>query len=93
MFFLTKYILPNINNENIGHTLILLLEINIDFTINCPIHDLKHLIYNKFKNLFLFTYIKNINRILSGIDKNNYSSDPLKKSAHNYNIKHKTRRR
>lgn len=65
-FFLTKYILPRIYEDNIGKQLILLFEINVNFSIECSMHDLKQFIYDKFKNLFLFTYIKNINRILNG---------------------------
>lgn len=73
MFYTTKYILPNIDSANIGKQLILLFKINIDFTIKCPIHDIKYLIYDKFKNFFLFTYIKHINHILNGLDRSNYS--------------------
>jgi len=71
MFYVTKNILPNISQENIGKHLILLFEINVDFKIDCPKHDLKNLVYNKFKNFFLFTYVKNINCILIGLDRNN----------------------
>jgi hypothetical protein len=92
MFYITKNILPNISQQNIGKHLIFLFEINVDFNITCPKHDLKSLIFEKFKNFFLFTYVKNINRILNGLDRNKYNCDNLKKSAHEYylkNSKHK----
>lgn len=95
MLYITKYILLNIDNESIGKQLILLFEINIDFTIKCPIHDIKYLIYDKFKNFFLFTYIKHINHILNGLDRSDHSksTDILKAAAYNYYLKHKTLKR
>jgi len=92
MFYATKNILPNISQENIGKHLILLFEINVDFKIKCPKHDLKNLVYNKFKNFFLFTYVKNINRILIGLDRNNMcKSDAFKVSAYQYYLKQRKR--
>lgn len=95
MLYITKYILLNIDNESIGKQLILIFEINIDFTIKCPIHIIKYLIYDKFKNFFLFTYIKHINHILNGLDRSDYSksTDIIKAAAYNYYLKHKTRKR
>lgn len=95
MLYMTKYILRSIDSQSIGKQLILLFEINIDFTIKCPIHDIKHLIFDKFKNFYLFTYVKNINHILNGLDRSNHSKsiDYLKTAAHNYYFKHKSRKR
>lgn len=80
MFYIKKNILPNFQAK-IGKILILIFEINVEFCITCPKHDLKSVIFEKFKNFFLFTYVKNINKILNGLDRNVYKSDTLKELA------------
>lgn len=86
MLYVSNYILCNIHEENIGKQLIFMFEININFSLNCPKHNLKNIVFEKFKNYLIFTYLKNINRILNAVDKyyENTSSDQLKISAHNY---------
>jgi len=91
MFYITKNILPNFGQANIGKILILLFEINIEVFTICPKHDLKSIIFEKFKNFFLFTYVKNINKIINGLDRNVYKSDNLKELALIYCLKHKRR--
>lgn len=95
MLYVSKYILCNIHEENIGKQLIFMFKININFSLNCPKHDLKNVVFEKFKNFFIFTYLKNINRILNGLDKyyDNTCSDPLKMAAHDYYLKHKTKKK
>lgn len=93
MLLLTKFILPKFNEDFIGKQLISLLDVNIEFTLTCPKHELKKFIYEKFKNFFIFTNIKNINNILKGIDRRIYTdNDHLKMSALKYFIKHQTRK-
>lgn len=53
-----KHILLNINKENTGKHLILIFEINVDFSIKYPKHDLKNLAYDKFINFFLLLMLK-----------------------------------
>lgn len=66
---------------------------SIDFPLHCPKHNLKIFIYQKIKNLFIFTYVKNINRILKGIDRQTYDNrDTLKRAAHVYFLKHNRKR-
>lgn len=91
MFYITKNILLNFGQANIGKILILLFEINIEVCTICPKHDLKSIIFEKFKNFFLFTYVKNINKIINGLDRNVYKSDTLKELALIYCLKHKRR--
>jgi len=92
MIFMTNFILPKLNQYHIGQKLILMFE-SIDFPLHCPKHNLKICIYQKVKNLFIFTYLKNINRILKGIDRQTYdNSDTLKRAAHVYFLKHNSKR-
>lgn len=90
IFYLTIHILLNFGQINIGKILILLFEINVEFCITCPKHDLKGVIFEKFKNLF--TYVKNINKIINGLDRNVYKGDTLKELALIYCSKHKRRK-
>lgn len=66
---------------------------NIDnIAFKCVIHDLKNIIINKLIHFYLFTYTKNINRIL----KETYKSpqnDPLKQMAQKYYLTHKSRKK
>jgi len=66
MFHITKKMLPNFGQTNIGQILILLFEIIVEFYITCPKHDLKSVIFEKLKNFSLFTYVKNIYKIING---------------------------
>lgn len=68
--------------------LILLIELNINFNfLTCPLHNIKNIMKEKFVNLYLFTLCKNINRILNGKDKNNYTNNNLKQLARQTYIK------
>jgi len=55
---------------------------SIDFPLYCPNHNQKlciNFMYQKIKNLFIFIFVKNINRILKGIDRQTYDNrDTLK---------------
>lgn len=68
-----------------------LIDTNIDFNFSCIKHDLKHILKIKIVHFFLFTWCKNINKILNGVD-TRVESNPIKKMARDYFILHKTRK-
>lgn len=68
-----------------------LIDTNIDFNFSCINHDLKNILKTKIIHFFLYTWCKNINRILSGVD-TRVESNPIKKMARDYFILHKTRK-
>lgn len=67
-----------------------LIDTNVDFNFCCTNHNLKQILKTKIINLFLFSWCKNINRILNGVD-SRVESNPIKKMAREYFILHKTR--
>lgn len=70
-----------INLPFLSKTLTLLIDIYVDFNcLTCKLHDIKNIIKQKIVNLYIFTVCKNVNRILSGNDRRNYS-DSIKKLA------------
>lgn len=89
MFDLSDTILPTIMENDIGKKLIFIFEMNIDTSIFCNKHNLSLILFEKFKNFYLFTLSKNINRVLKGSDSRNYKTDYLKMSARQYYLKHK----
>lgn len=78
------------SDQNLRQKLILLCEINIDFGIfKCKEHNLKNIIIDKVVILYLFTWCKNINRILHGIDRHNmHFENEIKRKAFIYYNKH-----
>jgi len=68
----------------------IMIDINVDFNFSCTNHNLKQILKTKIIIFFLFTWCKNINRILNGVDTRN-ESNPIKKMARDYFILHKTR--
>lgn len=55
---------------------------------SCSEHNLKHILFQKFKSFYFFTLSKNINRILNGLDSRIYSNDSLKIAARQYYLKY-----
>jgi len=49
--------------------LFLLNELNVDFNCLCKIHNLKQMFIKKLIFFLLFTWCKNINRVLSGAER------------------------
>lgn len=68
----------------------IMIDTNVDFNFSCTNHNLKQILKTKIINFFLFTWCKNINRILNGVD-TRIESNPIKKMARDYFILHKTR--
>jgi len=54
---------------------------NLEFTLICPDHNIKDILIKKTVNMFLFTYFKNINRILRGLTKQKNNNDKIKKNC------------
>jgi len=46
---------------------------NTTYNFECKYHNIKEIIIKKTINMFLFTYFKNINRILRGLDTHKYT--------------------
>lgn len=83
MLHISKYIVTIIMEHSIGYKLIKIFEIYLEPMNNsCSEHNLKNILFQKFKSFYFFTLSKNINRILNGLDSRIYSNDLLKISAH-----------
>lgn len=59
--------------------------------MNCEIHNLKQIIKYKTIDFFLFSYIKNINKLLRGVNIK-ASNDTIQKMAIEYYRIHRTRK-
>lgn len=69
----------------------LLIEANVDFNFSCKTHNLKQILIQKLIAFFLFTWCKNINRVLSGADSRT-DDNKIKIMAKEYYIKYKTKK-
>lgn len=61
MFNISNIILPTLMENDVGKRLIFLFEINIDIPKCCYNHNLSTILFEKLKNVCLFTLLKNIN--------------------------------
>lgn len=77
---------------HIFKSLHLLIEVNVDFNFLCKIHNLKQMLIKKLISFLLFTWCKNINRVLSGAD-SKMDNNTIKIMAKEYYIKYKTKKR
>lgn len=68
MFSISNNILPVITEMYVGKKLKFIFEMNIDFPKCCNKHNLSLILFEKFKNFYLYTLSKNINRVLKGLD-------------------------
>lgn len=90
MLHISKYIVPIIMEHSIGYKLTKILDIYLEpINYSCSEHNLKHILFQKFKSFYFFTLSKNINRILNGLDSRIYSNDSLKIAARQYYLKYK----
>jgi len=79
------------NKPQIFMKLNLLIEANVDFSFSCKSHNLKQMLIQKLIAFFLFTWCKNINRVLSGADSRT-DNNKIKIMAKEYHIKYKTKK-
>jgi len=80
------------HERNLSKQLILINEMNLEFTFTCPDHKIKDILIKKTVHMFLFTYFKNINHILRGLDtKQKNNNNNIKKMAFSYYNTHSKR--
>jgi len=79
------------NKLNIFIKLNLLIEANVDFNFVCKTHNLKQILIQKHVTFFLFTWCKNIDRVLSGAESRT-DNDDIKIMAKEYYIKYKNKK-
>jgi len=77
--------------QNVARQLILINEINLKPSFTCPDHDVKNFLIQKTVHMFLFTYFKNINRILRGLYTKQSNIDEIKIMASSYYKTHSKR--
>lgn len=94
IYTVLSYYTPLIcHSSNITLQLDLAIELNIEFKLNCIVHNLKDIIKKKVIHFFLFSYTKKINLILKGkILNNNKINDKLQQIAFDYYKKHKAKK-
>lgn len=88
---LSQYIPLICHEANIKKKLDLAIELNVEFIVNCGIHNLKQIIKYKTIDFFLFSYIKNVNKLLRGVNIET-SNDTIQKMAIEYYRIHRTRK-
>lgn len=91
MYILTTTISNICNKPLVFVKLDFLIDTNVDFSFNCKNHDLKTNLKTKIINFFIYTWCKNINRVLSGVD-TRVENNPIKKIARDYYVLHRTRK-
>lgn len=79
------------HEHNIAQQLILIIEMNTNIIFTCSYHETKTFLIKKTVYMFLFTYFKNINRILKGLDTKHNNNDKIKNMASIYYNRHSKR--
>jgi len=84
--------MPNICYEtNLRQKLDFAIELNVQFNFNCKIHNLKEIVKNKVILFFLFSYTKNINKVLKGVN-HSKTNDVIVNMASTYYSIHKSQK-
>jgi hypothetical protein len=80
------YLVKCATKKNIKATLLSFVRGKIHLTYpQCPKHDYLNLFYKNFCNLFIFTYIKNVNDILTGKNCKNINDDIKRQALKRHN--------